>query len=75
MQRHPAVQESLAFGKPDNKVQEIITMVVVLNSGYEVQCSSSSMLEFIIRINVGIDNHSLVTSRSPRNWRRSWWST
>ena len=36
MQSHPAVRESLAFGKADYKVQEIITMVVVLNEGYSV---------------------------------------
>ncbi len=35
MQRHEAVKESLAFGRPDPRVQEIITMVVVLNPNYE----------------------------------------
>lgn len=36
MQRHPAVKESLAFGRPDPTVMEVITMVVVLNPGHKV---------------------------------------
>ena len=36
MQTHPAVKESMAFGKPDPNVMEIITMVVVLNQRHEV---------------------------------------
>lgn len=33
MQRHPAVQECLVFGKPDAQVQELISVVVVLKPG------------------------------------------
>jgi len=35
MQEHPAVSESLAFGFPDPRVQEIVTAVVVLNQGFK----------------------------------------
>ncbi len=36
LQKHPAVKESLVFGQPDPKVQEIVTAVVVRNPGIEV---------------------------------------
>lgn len=36
MQSHPAVQESLVFGRPDPTVQEIVSAVVVLNPGFNV---------------------------------------
>ncbi len=42
MQRHPAVRESLAFGRPDPRVQEVITMVVVLNDGYKARKNAPS---------------------------------
>jgi hypothetical protein len=38
-QTHPAVKESLAFGFPDPHVQEMVTLVVVLNEGFTVKKS------------------------------------
>ena len=35
LQRHEAVNECLVFGKPDPKVQEIITAVVIKKPGYD----------------------------------------
>jgi len=35
-QKHPAVRESLAFGYPEPSVNEIVTLVVVLNPGFDV---------------------------------------
>lgn len=35
MQRHPAVKESLAFGKEDPTVQELVSFAVVKNQGFE----------------------------------------
>lgn len=37
MQRHPAVQECLVYGKPDDEVQELISAVVVLKPGKKVR--------------------------------------
>ncbi|XP_059093403.1 luciferin 4-monooxygenase-like isoform X1 [Tigriopus californicus] len=36
LQRHPAVQECLIFGKPDPEVQELISAVVVVKPGHQV---------------------------------------
>ena len=37
IQEHPAVKESLVFGKKDPKVQELISAVIVLNENAKVR--------------------------------------
>ena len=37
LQRHPAIQESLVFGRPNPETQEQVTAVVVLKPGHEVK--------------------------------------
>ena len=46
LQAHPAVKESLVFGIKDEKVQELISAVVVLNDGYE-GTTKDSILQFV----------------------------
>ncbi len=36
MQRHPAVQECLAFARPSSDMQDLVSMVVVLKTDHEV---------------------------------------
>ena len=35
MQRHPAVQECLAFARPSSDLQDLVSMVVVLKTDHE----------------------------------------
>lgn len=44
LQRHPAVQECLVFGKPDDQVQELISAVVVVKPGQKVKWSSFHLI-------------------------------
>jgi len=44
-QTHPAVKESLAFGFPEPSVQELVTMVVVLNEGFVENAEVTKSIE------------------------------
>ena len=48
LQRHPAVQECLVFGKPDPKVQELITAVVVQRKETKVLRKYTVNTEFVL---------------------------
>ena len=36
LQKHDAVSECLVYGKPDDRVQELISAVVILKPGHQV---------------------------------------
>ena len=46
LQRHPCISECLVFGKPDPKVQELITAVVVKKPGYK-NVSEDDLISFV----------------------------
>ncbi len=52
LQCHPAVKESLVFGKPEPSVQELITAVVVLNPGKEVSLSCKGLIKLLCSMRV-----------------------
>ncbi|TRY63736.1 hypothetical protein TCAL_04290 [Tigriopus californicus] len=83
MQRHPAVQECLVFGKPNDEVQELISAVVVLKPGQKV--SAEDLRSFVnnevtdykkIRGQIILSNHiprnsmGKLVRREMREWAR-----
>ena len=54
LQEHPAVKESLVFGKKDPKVQELISAVIVLNENAKVRYKTLKKITFCFFCNISL---------------------